>query len=318
MLSRVIQMTILSVFTCVMNVWNQTSLSFVTSSCPSGDWSCQFCSRTTRCQVVEFVPSTSISRQFVSILLTILHLIQVPLSWNGDHPSKDLRLCATALSFCSPIRNISQHIFCVWDRIGQMVRHSIPRRSGTRGSSDSSQWCRWCGRSRQRTGRWTENQRERTKWDVQERHDQRWKILRHAQHWQSWAARAVITCEARTKKMCVCVRAVRCSLHTSRRVHACCFWLSAKSGKQSARSQWKAGLSVEAVCNGFPVAIFTSLTADSTDLGLATHESAILAIDGPRWRTPPRWAWWPAWRWWWWLLAFLILRFRNVLRPVKT
>ena len=41
MLSRVTHMTILSAVTCVMNVWNQTSLSFVTSSCPSGDWSCQ-------------------------------------------------------------------------------------------------------------------------------------------------------------------------------------------------------------------------------------------------------------------------------------
>ena len=30
---------------------------------------------------------------------------------------------------------------CVWNRIGQMARHSTPRRSGIGGSSDSSQRC---------------------------------------------------------------------------------------------------------------------------------------------------------------------------------
>ena len=195
-----------------------------------------------------------------------------------------------------------------------MARHSIRRRSGTRASSDSSQWCRWCGRSR----RWTENRRELAKWDVQERHDHRWKILRHAQHWQSWATRAVITCEVLRKNMCVCVRAVKCSLHTSRRVHACCYWPSAKSVKQSARPQWRAGLSGWSGLHRFPCCYSHFFNTDSTDLGLVTHEGVILAIDGPRWRTPPRSAWWPAWRWWWWLLAFWILRFRKVLRQVKT
>ena len=38
-------------------------------------------------------------------------LIWVLLSWSGDHPSKDLRLCITARSFCLPVRNISQRIF---------------------------------------------------------------------------------------------------------------------------------------------------------------------------------------------------------------
>ena len=70
----------------------------------------QVCWQIIKCQVVLSVPDTSMSRQFVSILLTILQLIQVPLSWNGDHPSKDLRLSFTALSFCSPVRNISHRI----------------------------------------------------------------------------------------------------------------------------------------------------------------------------------------------------------------
>ena len=59
----------------------------------------QVCSLTKKCQVYQFVQSTSISRQFVSIFLTIPQLIQVPLSWNGDHPSKGLRLCTVALFF---------------------------------------------------------------------------------------------------------------------------------------------------------------------------------------------------------------------------
>ena len=71
----------------------------------------QICSRTRECQVYQFVPSTSIRRQFVTILLTILPLIHVPISCNGEHPSKDLRLCVTALSFCSPSRNIFHRIF---------------------------------------------------------------------------------------------------------------------------------------------------------------------------------------------------------------
>ena len=70
----------------------------------------QVCSRTTEYQVFQYVPSTSISRLFVSILVTILQLIQVPLSWNDGDPSKDLRLCTTTLSLCSPVRNISQRI----------------------------------------------------------------------------------------------------------------------------------------------------------------------------------------------------------------
>ena len=65
----------------------------------------QDCSLTTECQVDQFVPGTSSLRQSVKILLTSLQLIQFPLSSNGDHPRKDLKLCIFAPSFCSPIRN---------------------------------------------------------------------------------------------------------------------------------------------------------------------------------------------------------------------
>ena len=80
MLCTVTHMTILFEFTFVMNVWNQTSYTFVTSSCPFGDWSSYFVRwpknvwSTTSSQIQAFL------RQFVSILLTILQLIQVPLS----------------------------------------------------------------------------------------------------------------------------------------------------------------------------------------------------------------------------------------------
>ena len=40
----------------------------------------QVCSLTRQCQAYQVVPSTSTSRQCVSILLTILQLIQVPVS----------------------------------------------------------------------------------------------------------------------------------------------------------------------------------------------------------------------------------------------
>ena len=71
----------------------------------------QVCSPTKECRVYQFVPDISISRQFVSILFTILQLIQVPLLQIDGHPCMVLRLCITALSFGSPVRNISQRIF---------------------------------------------------------------------------------------------------------------------------------------------------------------------------------------------------------------
>ena len=73
------------------------------------------------------------------------------------------------------------HDLCLEFRLDRWPDISTPRRSGTGGSSDSSQWCWWCGRSRQRTGRWKGNRRKRTRRNTQKRHDQRWNDFeRHA------------------------------------------------------------------------------------------------------------------------------------------
>ena len=70
----------------------------------------QACLLTTRCQVVQFVPSTSISRQFVSKLLTFLQRIRVLPAWIDDQSSKDLKLCEAAPPSCLPIHSIAQRI----------------------------------------------------------------------------------------------------------------------------------------------------------------------------------------------------------------
>ena len=45
------------------------------------------------CQVHQFVPSTGMSKRILwAYRWQCLQLIPVPLSWNGDHPSKDLTL----------------------------------------------------------------------------------------------------------------------------------------------------------------------------------------------------------------------------------
>ena len=59
----------------------------------------------------QFVPSTSIWRQFVSKLQTFLQQIQVPPAWIDDHPSKGFRLCTVAPLSCLPARSIAQRIF---------------------------------------------------------------------------------------------------------------------------------------------------------------------------------------------------------------
>ena len=73
-MSIVTHMTIMSVDTCVMNVRNQSCQSSVTSYCPFSDWWSN-----------QFVPS--ISRLFVSILLTILQQIPILLLWIDGHQS---------------------------------------------------------------------------------------------------------------------------------------------------------------------------------------------------------------------------------------
>ena len=63
----------------------------------------QACWPTGECQVFQFVPSGSISRQFVSKLLTIRQLTRVLPAWIDDHPGKDLKLCGAAPFFiCQP------------------------------------------------------------------------------------------------------------------------------------------------------------------------------------------------------------------------
>ena len=42
LLGSITHMTILSVFTCMMNIWNQSIQAFVTSFGPFCDWSCKF------------------------------------------------------------------------------------------------------------------------------------------------------------------------------------------------------------------------------------------------------------------------------------
>ena len=106
MLSRVTHMTILSVFTCVVNVRNQYCQLSVTCLSPFCDYSCTFVDRPQECLVFQFVPGTSISKQFVSMRVTVLRLIQVLPVWIDDHPSKDLKLWKTAPLSCLPM---SQH-----------------------------------------------------------------------------------------------------------------------------------------------------------------------------------------------------------------
>ena len=111
MLIRVTHMTMLTVVTCVMKVWNQSCQTSVTSLCPFLWLIGQVWLLTIECLVYQFVPNTSISRQSVSKLLIILPLFPVLPAWNYNHPRQDWRLCTTALLFCLPVRNISQRTF---------------------------------------------------------------------------------------------------------------------------------------------------------------------------------------------------------------
>ena len=68
----------------------------------------QVCWQTMKCLVSQFVPRT---RQFVSILVRILQLIQVlPFRIDG-HPSKVLKLCITAPLSCLPTHSTVQRTF---------------------------------------------------------------------------------------------------------------------------------------------------------------------------------------------------------------
>ena len=65
----------------------------------------QACLRTKECQVYRFEPRTSISRPFENTQRTILRLFPTPPSWNCDHPSKAVKLCAIAPSSCLPVHS---------------------------------------------------------------------------------------------------------------------------------------------------------------------------------------------------------------------
>ena len=59
----------------------------------------QVCWPTTECLVFQFVPSTSISIQFVSKLVTNLHLIHVLPAWLDGHPGKDFETLYNCFTF---------------------------------------------------------------------------------------------------------------------------------------------------------------------------------------------------------------------------
>ena len=74
----------------------------------------QICWQIIKCQVHHFVPSTSISRNFVSTLVISLPLIHVLPVWIDDHSSKDVKLCRAApLLFASSLNAFSGMSFHV-------------------------------------------------------------------------------------------------------------------------------------------------------------------------------------------------------------
>ena len=73
-------------------------------------WILQVCSLTIEYRVVHYVPSTSISEQFESILLTTIPRILILLLWNDGRQCKELILCRVVESFCLPTHNIVPHI----------------------------------------------------------------------------------------------------------------------------------------------------------------------------------------------------------------
>ena len=70
----------------------------------------QVCLLTIEYQVVQFVPSISISEQFGSILVTILQQISFLLLWSGGHRCMKLILCRVVEPSCCPTHYIARHI----------------------------------------------------------------------------------------------------------------------------------------------------------------------------------------------------------------
>ena len=86
------------------------------------------------------------------------------------------------------------------------------------------------------------------------------RLLKNAQHLsQANAWNELCNVRHATRKMCARVRT--CVLYTHRRVHACCYWLSAKSVLEILQDYSGRLVSVvEAVRTSFPVPFATSLT----------------------------------------------------------
>ena len=72
-----------------LNVRYQSIQAFVNNFGPFCDWSCKFCALIIEYQVVQFVPSVSISEQFESTLVTILQQISLLFLWIVGHRCKD-------------------------------------------------------------------------------------------------------------------------------------------------------------------------------------------------------------------------------------
>ena len=110
MFGRLTHMTILSVFTCMMNIWNQSIQTFVTGLGPFLWWIVQVCSLTIEYRVVQVVPSIRISEHFESILVTIIQQISLLLLWSGGHRCMVWILCRVVVSSCLPTHNIVPRI----------------------------------------------------------------------------------------------------------------------------------------------------------------------------------------------------------------
>ena len=80
------------------------------------------CWQTIKCLVYQCVPNTSMSRQFVSMHLIILQMIQVLPSRTGDHPSKSFET----------LYNCSVLLFANSQHISTHFRHVLPCRRTTR------------------------------------------------------------------------------------------------------------------------------------------------------------------------------------------
>ena len=112
-------MTILFIFTCVMDVRYQPIQSFVTDVDPFRYRSCKFVhwpESSNTCQVQAF------QKQFERILLTILLQISILPLWNDGHRCMEYILCRVVESSCLPTHNIVPHIS--W--------HDLPHRRTTK------------------------------------------------------------------------------------------------------------------------------------------------------------------------------------------